>query len=186
MVADAEDVPPITASPIPNCHWLLQFLTAEIYPSSLIQTFPNSRAMIANSSFLNIHQLQCRFPLSRGTRFDRRSYNLSSRAPAMVGWLPDFPACRIALFAEFKAGGSCSMLARCAESPYRPIVHGARLRVAIASHPRSGRRTGTDAAGLETEALRSVAHPGWKFARLTAGGEGANPSLKSNSLLAGK
>jgi len=39
MVADAEDVPPITASPIPNCHWLLQFLTAEIYPSSLIQTF---------------------------------------------------------------------------------------------------------------------------------------------------
>src|SRR6516165_9332022 len=41
MVADAEDVPPITASPIPNCHWLLQFLTAEIYPSSLIQTFPS-------------------------------------------------------------------------------------------------------------------------------------------------
>jgi len=41
MVADAEDVPPITASPIPNCHWLLQFLTAEIYPSSLIQTFLN-------------------------------------------------------------------------------------------------------------------------------------------------
>jgi hypothetical protein len=32
------------------------------------------------------------------------------------------------------------------------------------------RRTGTDAAGLETEALRLVAHPGWKFARLTAGG----------------
>ena len=44
MVADAEDVPPITASPIPNCHWLLQFLTAEIYPSSLIQTFPNKEA----------------------------------------------------------------------------------------------------------------------------------------------
>src|SRR6516164_11409416 len=33
-----------------------------------------------------------------------------------------------------------------------------------------GRRTGTDATGLETEALRLVAHPGWKFARLTAGG----------------
>src|SRR6516162_105860 len=44
MVADAEDVPPITASPIPNCHWLLQFLTAEIYPSSLIQTFPKKDA----------------------------------------------------------------------------------------------------------------------------------------------
>src|SRR6516225_11011244 len=43
MVADADDVPPITASPIPNCHWLLQFLTAEIYPSSLIQTFPRAR-----------------------------------------------------------------------------------------------------------------------------------------------
>jgi len=46
--------------------------------------------MIANSSFLNIHQLQCRFPLSRGTSFDRRSYNFSSRARAMVGWLPIF------------------------------------------------------------------------------------------------
>src|SRR6516162_5347140 len=45
MVADAEDVPPITASPIPNCHWLLQFLTAEIYPSSLIQTFLSSSAL---------------------------------------------------------------------------------------------------------------------------------------------
>ena len=31
------------------------------------------------------------------------------------------------------------------------------------------RRTGTD-AGLETEVLRLAAHPGWKFARLTAGG----------------
>ena len=69
-------------------------------------------------------------------------------------------------------GSVFTMLARCAESPFRPIVHGARLRVAIASHPRSGRRTGTDAAGLETEALRSVAHPGWKFARLTAGANG--------------
>jgi hypothetical protein len=31
-------------------------------------------------------------------------------------------------------------------------------------------RTGTDAAGLETEVLRLLAHPGWKFARLSAGG----------------
>src|SRR5262249_51223105 len=31
MVADAEAVSPITASPIPNCHWLLQFSMAEIY-----------------------------------------------------------------------------------------------------------------------------------------------------------
>ena len=32
------------------------------------------------------------------------------------------------------------------------------------------RHTATDAAGLETEVLRLVAHPGWKFARLSAGG----------------
>src|SRR6516164_9610360 len=75
MVADAEDVPPITASPIPNCHWLLQFLTAEIYPSSLIQTFPKCGKPVAvavrssataedlptasfagqHESFLNVH-----------------------------------------------------------------------------------------------------------------------------------
>jgi hypothetical protein len=33
------------------------------------------------------------------------------------------------------------------------------------------RCTGTDAAGLETEVLRLVAHPGWRFARLSAGGK---------------
>jgi hypothetical protein len=41
------------------------------------------------------------------------------------------------------------------------------LRVTV--RPRMPERS-TDAAGLETEALRLVAHPGWKFARLTAGG----------------
>src|SRR5215471_7358386 len=37
MVADAEDVSPITASPIPNCHWLLQFQWPRSTPAPLFR-----------------------------------------------------------------------------------------------------------------------------------------------------
>src|SRR6516164_5256633 len=40
LVVYAEYVSPITASPTPNDHWLLQFQWPRSNPSSLIQTFP--------------------------------------------------------------------------------------------------------------------------------------------------
>ena len=43
VVADAEYVSPITASPIPNDHWLPQFQWPRSNPSSLIQTSPKGK-----------------------------------------------------------------------------------------------------------------------------------------------
>ena len=68
--------------------------------------------MIATSSFLIIHQLQCQFSLSRGAKFHYWSYSLPLRARTIGGPAARSPAWLIAGLTEFKGTRSCFGFAR--------------------------------------------------------------------------